>query len=511
MGWPNVWLEAMARDQLDLLFLLESVAIGEWGAFEGAFKIASFPGATGYTYAITRSGSGFSWGTLTPGSWSRTYGTMSVGIMPDLDVRAFTARGQAVQLRVGYPGLDIANFEPVWVGSVRDLVWRGSQWVLECVELPAALTGRFSSDGDDVGLFNSLSQTTLADAFDPAIDTEIELTSTAGFLKSDEPGDAYCLLITPTTGDPYYLLADTKAGNFFQDLHLPGPTLGTEIVPAEAGDLVEEVAYSQGHPIRMVRRLLESSGDTGQNGLDDYFPRSWGFNLEEMWLDVEDMQHFLLKTNPSPGEWTLLEVQEQSDALGWLSEWLRPGGFFLAMRMGKLTCRAVLNLFTGSVTPGDIHITDDDIIPGTITYHTWDPQSPIEYERSRADGRLVGGLGVTTTEASIDSRPARGEYERDLQADFQGTADWPTEVVERLGIYDMRVPERLRFQTAGLRCAEPILGDIVRVSSDHVPMPRGTDEDNAERRWLVVGGGPDWFAGYCEFELISVPNLKSES
>lgn len=509
--WAPDWPPKLAAEQLYLRFLVESLPIGEVGAFEGQLRLASFEGATTYTNAIVREYCRITHGSLRPGSWSRTYGSLEIGITGDVDVRAYTARGQVIALRVGLEGQELADFERVWMGQVRNVRWDADHWVIEAVELPAALVNRFDSDSARSLLFYNLTSTTIdmAGGFDPAGDTTLTVTSGSGFERSSEAGDRYCLLITPTTGSPYYILADTKTGADFTDLTVgtPSPLFATLSVDADDGDSVREVAYTETHPLRIVLRLLESSGTAGKNGDHDVLPQEWGYNISNEYIDEQDTEYFRAISEPTSGstQWQLLVTEQQEDALGWLTGWLSGAGFFLALRQGQITARAVRSPWVqqGGLWVDAATITDEDLVPGTVYYDTYDPDSPIEYGNS-AWTTPISTLTITpeATETDIGTRPVREQIQRHLTYDYDD--NYREITAERMSPWDLRVPERMALQTAGLGLAHVTLGDFVRVDSAHVPTPRSRT-DAAARRWLVIGGGPDWFAGICSWELLTHP------
>jgi len=514
MSWDPAFIADLNRGDLEVRFVLESVVVGEGIGSSGSLRLSSFE-SPDHVHAILREGSSVTYGMLQPRSWSRSYGALRLGIAPDFNPRPFTARGQFVALKVGLEGYEASRFETVWLGQVRDVVWQADHWVLEAVEAIGALTNRLTSDPDTVMLFHGLSESTLFADFDPSVDTDFEVNAGAGFERSSEAGDAYAVLITPSGsgGAPYFILADTKTVGVFSSLAtITTPFLGTFPSEALTDDPVQEVAYTRTHPLRVALRVLTSTGDA-TNGDHDLLPYEWGYGIQTEFIDIVDTEYFVSTCSPATGstEWQMLVTEEQEDGLAWLTEWLRPGGFFLCLKQGKITGRAVRSPLTEGLWVDAAWFSDEMLIPGSIEYHTYDPDSPIEYSQTQVTPPTFYTGADTMTGSSIQTRPCRGLLIRTLEANFLQSADseWATEVVERIGWWDIRVPERLSFQTAGLGAAGVTLGDFVRVTSEHVPPPRSS-VDLENRRWLVVGGGPDWFQGYCSFELITHPGTEYE-
>lgn len=478
---------------------------------------------------IVREGCSVSHGTLAPGTWTRTSGGLAIAVLPGVDVRRLTTRGQGCQLRIGFKGWTHHQFQTVWIGTIRQVRWRSGRWSIECVELAGSLQSRFGIGSSNQNLFHGLATTEL-DADYTAGDPDLTTDATSGWTFDSAQIDSagvlssfpftrdggYILRVTPNSGAKFYLHASNFDG--VDDFTgLVNGRFGTTDADAAAGNTVEEVAHSQAHPIRIAARVLASSGTSpaldggagtegGVNGDDDLFPASWGYGFRPAFLDRADMSFFVGLTGGDSKLWTMLVPDQQQDGYRWLSQWLQPGGFFLCTHQGKLTCRAVVS---NEQTPGFVHLTEHDIVD-LEEYQAWDDDSQVEYRGSRA----VSSLQDESTQAqepNLETRPTRPTNRRDILPVYDLDVDfWLDEITARLKVYDTRVPERVRVKLLGWRAGVASLGDVVRLTTSLLTRRTPGDEfDGAPG--LVVAGGPDWFGATTTLELLFPPQSAARS
>lgn len=511
MPWSGRFVDALLEPVIAPRYLLESITVSAagWRAVGGDLRLSSFP-VEGYIEEIGRRGSSVTYGELRPITWERSHGAMSIGLRGERDIRPFTTRGQVVQLRVGFTGWAPDQFEPVFTGQVRNIAYRGGRWVLEVVDLVAALASRFDVTSQQQPLFHALSSTTLTANYTPGVTGTISVGSGAGF--NAETGGVYVLRITPTGGDPYYTSATTKpTSNTFSGTLTDG-RFNTTASAALAGDTVEAIAYTAAHPIRIAQRLLLSTGE-GTGGQYDTLPAGWAWGLDAGLVDADDCDAFyrLSRASGDPN-WSMLVDAQQEDAIGWLQGFLQPGGYFVSQHQGLVTCRAVLSTTVDTSTPGSVTIHDDDIVE-ISGYQAYDPGAPIEYGRSRVRAEYTAatdswGSTDALVETDIASRPSRDRYTRDLPAVFNGGSAWPTAVSTRIGPWDTRVPERLELTLRGWHRGLFSAGDLVRLNTSLI-RPRAYSSGDTYagyRRALVVGGGIDWFGATTRLVVLTHPD-----
>lgn len=506
MAWTSDFLDAISADVVRPRFLLESVVCGDSASpFGGVLKLSSFP-ATGYVHALSPQASSISYGRLQPGDWSRTHGAWSIGVQPSYDPRADTARGQVVVLRMGFSGWSVAEFEDVAVGVVRGLDWRNGMWVLRVVELVGALTSRFTSDPSNGALFHSLTQSTLGAAYTAGA-LQITVNNGSSFEQSSAGGgEGYLLLVTPTSGSPFYLRATTRVGDVFSGL--TRNLYGTTDADAANGNTCKEIAYTKSHPMNIARRILTSTGTNGSNGTRDVLPQGWAYGIPTSLVDENDIEAFQLERNNS-ADWDLFEDESQTDGLSWLQTFLQPAGMFLATHQGRVTVRAIVDPENAD-TPGTVDIDDDDI--EELEYSTWDDDCPVEYARhftKNGSGSFDLALSELNT-TDLHTRPVRTSIRRTLPWDWVGTSTWVDDVNTHAGPWSTRVPERIDLTLRGWRCGRASMGDVVRfstrfLSSRHADIGYGFDL----RRCVVLGGGADWFGSRTHLTLGVLPPTRT--
>lgn len=515
MTWSQDFVTAISAPEVDPRYLLESVAIGTFDPTSTPLKLSSFT-APGYTCGLVRDGSSVSYGTLSPSTWTRSYGTLTAALS-HVEIRDRVARGQAVQLRIGFPGWSLAKFERVWLGVVRNLRWTGGRWYLDCTELPGALQNRFDDVSGQQNLFFNLPAATKVDGgYDPVVDDPtpgLPLLDTSDF-EANNSGN-YCARITPSGANFYYVTATGKSSS-----HLTGTTGGafdsplnnrktpTVVSPTPTAadqDDVDAIAWINAHPLIFARGLLLATG-TGDNGPNDVLPESWGWGIPYGLVDVVDIDAFKALSEPASGSttWDFLIDHSQADGLSFVSEQIRPGGFFVSQHQGCLTARAVIGV-DAVRTPGFVSIDDSDLM--ALDYEAWDGTSAVEYRNVRVLGYNDTNPSITT-EDNLATRPTRTSHKRSLPQVFSAVAaGWTDEVAGRLAIYDQRIPERLTLTCRGWRVAVATMGDVVSLTTQYLTTRVAANSPTTsafhDTPVLVVGGGPDWFGSTTKLEVLA--------
>lgn len=507
MGWSDALLSALRADHVALDFLLEAVEISNFRATSWALSSRATPG---YTACIDVGRCQITHGELQVPSWNRTATTVRIGLNRSLGNAV--KPGQACALRIGLRGWAPSAFETVFLGVVRGVSWSAGQWSMDLVDLGYSLQSRWVRPDADPRLFGALDdgQTTITVAYSAGNPT-IDVGDTTAF--EAPTGDPYLLLISPASGaDPFLIVATgTSGGNQFTGA-AGTAGYGTTAVNADVGSIVQCVGWSDGHPLQAVRRVLISTG-LGGNGARDVLPTSWGYGIPYELVDGEDVGICANLSSPASGSdsWLLLATSPVDDGQAYLQEFLQPGGFFLAMRQGKITARCVVD---PSQQPGpDEWRLDDSIVE---TYDAWDP-SVVEAKRLRiAEMQYLYGLAppltaYTGASENLETRPALRETSLAAQSVYTNETAWAVSIGARLGVHLLRRGERLTVRCAGYRLAGASLGDVVEFTTDQVAS-RYEEAGGAflRRRCLVVGGGPDWFAGVTRLTLIAHAPVSTE-
>lgn len=526
MAWSQQFLSAIESDVLMPEYLLESIPIAEARSYSGDLRLSSAR-RTGYTQCISREGNTISYAELRPTSWERSFSSCSIALTPDTDIRPYTARGQFVVLKVGFVGWATEQFQPVMIGMVRNIVAKSDRWQLEIVDAIAALTCRFTGTAAEQALFYAIDETTLNGNYTAGAATVTVVDTTVAKKSSSE---SYVIKIWPTTGDPFYLTATgTSGGTQFTGCSASGQFNSTA-VSALTGDRVQALAYTASHPINVVRRVLCSSGTSGQNGSRDILPKSWGYGIQPALIDADDCALFQSLSSPASGSdnWSMLVDEVQTDGFAWLQKWLKPGGFFVSQHQGRFTCRAVLSS-QSQPTSGAITITDDDIIE-ISEYQAYDTNSPIEYGQVRTRAELsystpaatpsnpyptlteAWGATATRSETEYETRPAQQRKTFDLVSATTNGSAWCTEVNTRMGSWSLRPPERLVITLRGWAAGRASVGDIARLNTKLIKPRNYAQGDTFDdyRPALVIGGGADWFGSTSRIVLLLHPSSATQ-
>lgn len=496
MSWSPDFERLLGRDRVAPLLLLESLRLGSILGSHGRdeLRLSSFPLA-GYRESIALDGCSISHGELQPVSWSRSTTALTIGLRAD--PRRHTWRGQVIQLRMGFAGWQESAFQPIFTGQVQQVTYRQGRWQIRAIDLVAGLTSRFDTPTLG-GLFYDLDSTALTASLATGGGTATVTSTADGFDR--EGSGVYLALVEPVSGDDAFWVAGSAKTSTTLTVSV-GNVLDTTRVTAGIGSVVRGAVYVEDHPIDVTRKILTSTGTTGGHGAWDTLPASWSYAIPPWLLDHEDMDRMVNRTTPSTGgtEWVLHEVEPQLNGLEYLSQWLAPGGFWLAMRQGRLTTRGIVDMERERV---DATITDDDVVD--VVYEAWDATLPIEYYEvwvRSADNSTTPRKKLSN---HIETRPTVGVKELYLGSVHANHTGWGDQVAARVGRLLTAIPERLTVVLRGWRLAGLTPGDVVSIRTSVVSsIYAAAGYDFGDRRLLVVGGGPDWFAGTTTLRLLA--------
>lgn len=408
---------------------------------------------------------------LNPYTMSVTWGRVVVELIGDNlgDLRTRIARGTFLELWCGFEGMAEADFERIAVGGVTSLRRNsGPAWSLELIDLPAMLRQRPTSTTAETMLFwpihtgASGSANTLSANY-TAGDATVFVGTTSGATYAEASG-YIGLLVTPTTGDPFYLLATGSTGTTYTGCI--GNVMGTTAVDAAAGDAVFNVAYLSGHPITIALRVLTSRGVTG-NGVYDDYPSSWGLGVPIGLVDQNDAESYRDTVSVvASGTWNAQQViiEPIEDGMSWLIGWLAASGHYLAMRQGCVTVRAWQTTVKPIATPvPEWTIVDNDVV--SFAAHEW------WYEQQDSEHRGVSARTYSTSSAVTSSyvyhRPIAEAAVYDMSAFvYANESEVATEVVNRMTEAANSTPERITLKLRGYKWAAMAVGDTARITSD---------------------------------------------
>jgi hypothetical protein len=418
------------------------------------------------------------------------------------------ARGMLLVLRMGFEGWDLGLFETIALGQLRSITGPGPVWAVECWDLWSALETRQSLTASKGTWFHGTGgETTVAagNAYNAA-DPTITVTGAAAFER--ETGGSYLLKVTPTSGSKFYLTASSVASDVFTIV--THGALGTTDADAAVGNVVEESALLDGHPLDIFRRMLTSSG-AGVNGSWDDYPESWGWGLRADFVNASEIDTWKTKViKVSSGSYAVhwRADAEQTNGWTWLQDRLSAHGIWPVLRQGQVSVRAaqdptgdawsLTNLLSDGVT-----ITDDDIID-VVSVEVWSTSKTVEYEKFKAVFSSGGSQIYTDVPATL---PQVVTYTVDLTDDLtdQSTkSNVAANVKQRCGIWLTRVPERVVLLLSSLRWMGLVPGDVVSLRTRRTLLRTATWSNLGTVQGTVVQVSPD-LARWSVQVVIEIP------
>ena len=509
VSWTPEFNAALERQRRAPTYLLEVLEVT--GAPGASWRIGSHLGL-GDVSGLDPSSISWSGASLSPRTVSATLGGWTVDIVRDVEqLYAHATAGSIVALRQGFAGWTADEMEIIGLGQVTQISGQEPRVTVECRDILGAFRSRLSTSYGLSQLFADLSSSTTAAAgFTPG-DTQIVVASTAGF--SRQTGGTGMLLCTPASGDPFYA---TYTGVGIGPPRFTGIStgiLGTSAVALAIADTVEEVAHVYGHPLDAARKILCSTG-AGTNGTYDVLPSGWGLGVPDDLVDHADIDAWRDDVVvPASGNytWSLVALEPQDDAIGWLSDILAPAGLFLVVRQGKITIRAIQDTETAARVEEDLAITDADVIgdaQGVESYQAWDPGHDPEIQYVRVVAATGLGAASSSTEDAA-TLPTANTDVISLTAVWDNDTAIATEVLGRLEQSRRRRPELLRLRLARARLARAAVGDIVPIQLSRV-LARQSPRVGIDGQALIVDVTPDPVAGTVVVSALVYPREAGE-
>ena len=389
MTWSAAFQTQLAGSTTDPIFLLH------------VLKWAGTPGRQ--FYACSSAGYGVpeimgmeavvSGSNLSPMDWRYTAGTCTIEITAtSIAGLAYSARrGSIAVLKMGFPGYDLADFEPVFMGRVATIQGSGPTWQLILWDGTSILSSRLAVGAaayraNQDNIFYAVGggtdyKTTIAEnparpnppdgaSYQPG-DTSLFLADASVCEKLDGAGTTGAVYVDNGTDDPFFLTYTGVSGNELTGVGT-SDIFATEQEDADTGATVYNAAYLEGTPrVLFLRQLLSGSGTSS---LYDKMPDSWGWAIPRDLVDVDDVLNMQsgLNAGIASGTWTLEYVQtaQVTDSWGWLSDFWRTLGLIPIQRRGLLTLRPIQDPNDPTMTSG-AHITDAHIeeVEQWVAYH----------------------------------------------------------------------------------------------------------------------------------------------
>lgn len=505
MPWSAALLSALASPAARLRLSVAKIP-DSWGPGTSAGSATSDPRA-GVQGISTDAAIAMSSQSVSVPRWTTNRGTARVGL-GSISAGQWAAqnmpRGSLVQIGGRVAGM--ATADRLFVGQLRDLEGVGPRTIVSAWDILASLgtqTGWFV--GLDSGaLFyhcdpDSINTRTLASDYTVG-DGTLTCNATTDFGK--QTGADGAVLVTPASGaDPFILTFSSQAGAVLSGVdhtHGWGPAASF----AAVGSTVQEVAWMVGHPLRVARRILASTG-AGTNGADDVYPAAWGFGLPAAYIDSVGFTQWEALTTPTTGTHSVRIVSTTpQDGLSWLEGRLSAYGMWLTMRQGQVTGRGAVD-YGGSRPPLVMTLDRSRILRGDPVRSLYDSGSPAEYARTSTRYGTVSPTTVDSTLTIPDTRPALGSYLTDYGDElYQNQAAIAARLNQRLGAYRERIPVSVDL-SCRLDAAQLCPGDWVRL--EHRGIWTLDDLDGGAVVAMVGAMSVDWSAGVVTLTLYIQP------
>lgn len=503
MSWTSTFIDLLGSSQTRM-YLAEVVTIGSEPGING-FKIASHYGLSGDDSGkismITTAGH-----SIRPGSWSSVVGAFDVFVTSVGDVLGNIQRGSTIQVRMGFRGWATSAFEPILLGRVTRITrsGRSPQWCISCLDLYSATSYRIDV-ANSSGLFDELGTTTLT-ANSAIGDTTYDGVAFSNF-ERESGGANGAVLVATAAGAPYFRAWSALTATTLTIDAAGATLLGTTDIGASSADIVYEVAYMEGHPLTIARKILLSTGTASANGAYDVYPNSWGLGIGQQYLDEIDMDRVLTIVQPASGSYVIKvgQLDPVDDPRAWMEATiLAPFGLFFSMRQGLLTIRAAQDPTSAGAYTAGFELVLADVIE-IEQWDAWDPDAPAEYTIVTT---TAYGTSVSTTATVAATLPAYEEIVIDVSTClYDNKTAVLTEIGTRLGVYYTRIPELFRARVK-LRAAVLAAGDIITVTLgapwlvSRRDWPGGYDG----RRAVVTAIQVDYWRGFCTIDVRVYPD-----
>lgn len=504
-GWSPAFLAMLERERYQLGFRLQSwvtVEAPDGFRFAGIDPIAttSDDGAEPIIVSVETTGDEldpFDASRSTLGEWAVTLAIRAYADLGPL------APGSLVELIV-YDVVSTLLAERVLFGVVHNLERVTDAIYRIRVRSPIFLLGsRYTVAAEELAVANDLATTVRNEVIGwTAGDPSLLVDDVTGFRR--ETGMDGVVRVTPDASNPagtdaFYVRWDGITGSAF-DLPTGLGVLGTTALDLSGTGYthdVKEVLFVEDHPARAALKMFVSTG-TGGNGSYDTLPDSWGWGIPAQYVDPEDTEYWIAQSSPATGTdaWQIWTADKLDNPGDWLVTLLASGGWWITMRQGRLTVRALVPV-ADRPDVADVTITDDDLIAWE-EIEAFDAASEVGAKTLRVAGPTTTGSyseEVTRLPATRYADLTVSEYAH------ANEAEWVASIAERVGPWILRQHERRVGRFRGLRLAQLAPGSAVRVilSGD------GRLAPYTDRAALITQVSPDWSAGTVRIALVIQP------
>lgn len=456
-------------------------------------------------------------GSLDPVRWTTTAEQLTVQVVNEQAIRAAldagVHRGTVVEVRVTLPGDNPATeYYRVWIGRLQNIQTAGqfggrtvytltAYGVQSLMQTRRLQTGTLSGTAaallGESKLFYDVGAATYITPLGYTVgDANLAVNDTSDF-KRESTG---ALLLDDGT-NTFYLTYTGIAANAFTGVSATGK-FGTTAANMAAGgtSTVTHVAYLTGHPLDILRRVLQSTG-AGTNGTWDDYPGAWGLGIPDELCDDTDIADWKTNVVDSTLVYHILVHTAQENTWSWLSSWISKAGIAVVLYEGRISVRCAQDIADATPIRGDWNPVD-----GAIESAAWslaESRSGYEYvvvTTSTAATPFFNPL-ASTYGSLLYTIPGGGWLEvdlRDVSYRETGYGDIEADVEARRWHWVCGIPERVEVTAAHRGPAVLCPGDIVQITSAAlfgVPeSASATDTYDTVDALVVDGPAVDWLA-----------------
>lgn len=444
-------------------------------------------------------------------AWQNTGGGFSLHVVGNSNFRQLSANiapGSMLAIHVGnrqhspdtYPRIDLGVYQQATQLSGPDgplPIYR-----IDCAPWWAALRRRPAANFASK-LFNYAgSETSVSGTNYTAGASTITLTSAATMQR--QAGGTGVIQVTDNSGGTFFLKWTGVSGNVLTiDSTALSGSFGTTAANANIGNSVKNVVYLRGHPARILRRILTSTGTAdftagtaGDNGDFDVYPETWGYGIDRSDVDTASLTTLrddVMKYTGATGQY-LVEILVESapdNALDWFRSWMAPLGMFFRCHQGDFSAWAAQNPSASDALFSSYGVTDDLMLSQGFTWQ------PVGADGQHNSSSLTNAAGTSSSSAlSSDYKAAPVYATRDrnvtgiIRADLSDHAD---DVNDRLSCWDVRTLSRLGGQWGGFWHGRLGLGELTHVTTNALRLYRPDQAYNGtylQAAPAIVTAGP---------------------
>ena len=509
MSWSQGFISglgAASRSTSTLLFWLVSIDTPD--GVGGEVSIGSHPSQRADFTLIQATSISVDGGSTVVRDWTSRRGgfTLSLTSLSDAAlkyIRTRMPRGTTLELRAGFVGDSLSDYEPIGVGMLLTLQLRDGALSVRCQDPITGARGRLTTDPQKAEILGNVGSATTVDTAPYVSGTApLVVLNATGFEKETGSGFKGLLSVEGDGGDNFFLKWSGISGTPDTFTVDTSAYFGTTLDNAAIGNAVTEYAYTSGHPFDVMRKYLLSTG-AGTNGAYDTLPEEWGGQLSDTLFDHDDIAGIPTDIVNSAGtyQWDAFSDVEQSSWDSLLFSPARSIGILTVLRQGRITFRGVQDPNTAKPEWIAASLGTSDILVGSVSQDIWDPAAPVEYAGVSITTGTTAGSYVELTLASLPIVPVLFRVDPNR---------WTNEAVAagsdalRIGRFYTRIPSRVSFQLT-LQAGAPLCqGDIVELT--HPEMSDfATGKAYKKRRAFVTSHRIDWAAGAVSIICAVIP------